>query len=76
MDVGFNTKHVHPSPLLANMDALHVKPTDVDIIFFSHLHFDHIGGFSEMKAKAFSLSQGPVDISKARVFAPEPITAS
>lgn len=30
--------------LIENLDALGVKPADVDVVVLSHLHFDHAGG--------------------------------
>ena len=33
--------------LLQNMNRLNINPLDVDTIFISHNHFDHIGGLSE-----------------------------
>ncbi len=31
-------------PLLESLAALGVAPEDIDIVVFSHLHFDHVGG--------------------------------
>jgi len=76
LDVGFNVKKEHPSPLLQNMEALGVKPSDIDMIFISHPHLDHLGGMAEQKAKTFSLSQGPVSLSDIPVYAPVPVSAS
>jgi metal-dependent hydrolase (beta-lactamase superfamily II) len=43
-DTGNNSKGATPAPLEHNMAALGVAPADVDIVFISHAHFDHIGG--------------------------------
>jgi 7,8-dihydropterin-6-yl-methyl-4-(beta-D-ribofuranosyl)aminobenzene 5'-phosphate synthase len=76
MDVGFNKKKEHPSPLLHNMKELGISTSDLDMIFFSHLHLDHVGGMTEQKEKTFSLSQGPVSIPNLPVYAPVGISAS
>ena len=55
MDVGFNQKKEHPSPLIYNMEKLGVSTDDIDCIFISHLHLDHVGGLQEQKNKQFSL---------------------
>lgn len=70
MDVGANVKKEHPSPLLYNMEKLGVKPGDIDMIFFSHHHLDHVGGMKEQRRGTFSLSQGMVGIGRIPVFAP------
>ncbi len=76
MDTGLNAKKEHPSPLLHNMEKLGVSEKEIDMIFFSHLHPDHVGGMKNQKDKTFSLSQGPVDLGKIPVYAPAPVNAS
>jgi len=76
LDVGFNAKKEHPSPLLQNMKTLGVSPSDIDVIFISHAHPDHLGGMANQKAKTFSLSMGLVALSEIPVYAPVSISAS
>ena len=76
VDVGFNAKKEHPSPLLHNMQKLGVSPSDIDMIFISHPHLDHLGGMNEQKTRTFSLSKGSVAIPEIPVYAPEPVVPS
>ncbi|MDA3897925.1 MAG: MBL fold metallo-hydrolase [Desulfobacteraceae bacterium] len=76
LDIGFNKKKEHPSPLLQNMKTLGISVSDIDMIFFSHLHLDHVGGMTEQTEKTFSLSQGPVSIPNFPVYSPIGISAS
>lgn len=76
LDVGYNTKKEHPSPLILNMERLGVKIEDIDMMFISHLHVDHLGGMKEQKKKQFSLSQGPMPVPKMPVYAPDNVTPS
>lgn len=76
LDVGFNAKKEHPSPLIQNMETLGVSTSDIDMIFISHPHLDHLGGMADQKAKTFSLSQGATALSDIPVYAPVPISAS
>ena len=76
LDVGFNKKKEHPSPLLHNMKKLGITESDIDMIFFSHPHLDHVGGMTEQKEKTFSLSHGPVSLPDVPVYAPDDISAS
>ncbi|MDO9263447.1 MAG: MBL fold metallo-hydrolase, partial [Desulfosalsimonadaceae bacterium] len=76
LDVGFNAKKEHPSPLLQNMAALGVSMSEIGMIFISHAHLDHLGGMRDQKEKTFSLSQGPVALSDIPVYAPVPIAPS
>lgn len=61
-DTGLNARREHPSPLLRNMAALGVSLAQVDAVFISHLHLDHVGGVAEMRMGTFSLSAGPVEL--------------
>jgi 7,8-dihydropterin-6-yl-methyl-4-(beta-D-ribofuranosyl)aminobenzene 5'-phosphate synthase len=76
LDVGFNKKKEHPSPLLHNMKTLGILPSDLDMIFISHPHLDHVGGMAEQKEKTFSLSQGSLLLPELPVYSPEEISAS
>ncbi len=76
MDVGWNTKRKHPSPLLENMKHLGVSVSELNMIFISHPHVDHLGGMKEQKTRTFSLSQGPVSIPAIPVYAPVEISGS
>ncbi len=76
MDVGFNKQKEHPSPLVHNMQALGVTPENIDYLFFSHLHLDHVGGMQEQKKGQFSLSQGPVSLSAVPAYAPTEMAPS
>lgn len=76
MDLGANGKKEHPSPLINNMKILNKKTEDLDFIFISHAHLDHIGGMKEQKQKKFSLSQGAVDLPAIPVYTPEPLVPS
>jgi 7,8-dihydropterin-6-yl-methyl-4-(beta-D-ribofuranosyl)aminobenzene 5'-phosphate synthase len=73
-DVGRNEKEEHPSPLLRNMEALGLSPADVDAVFISHCHLDHVGGIAEMKRRTFSLSRGPVDLAGKTAYVPTQMT--
>jgi 7,8-dihydropterin-6-yl-methyl-4-(beta-D-ribofuranosyl)aminobenzene 5'-phosphate synthase len=76
MDVGFNKKKEHPSPLLHNMNLLGVSPRDIDAFFITHLHLDHVGGLAEQRRGLFSISQGSVDVRPVPVYSPAPIAPS
>ncbi len=58
MDVGFNKKKEHPSPLLQNIKTLGVSLNDVDLMFISHRHLDHVGGMQEQKKKCSACHRG------------------
>lgn len=42
--------------LLANMKALAISPSDIDVIVLSHIHSDHIGGLSAVLAENANVS--------------------
>ena len=76
MDLGLNLKKEHPSPLLHNLGKLGFSVNEIDMIFISHAHLDHLGGFKEQKQKTFSLSRGDVKIGNIPVYSPVPISPS
>ncbi len=76
LDVGYNQDGAHPSPLLQNMEKLGLKLNDIDLLFISHLHLDHVGGATEAKQHTFSLSQGKLDLSKITAYTPEDMKQS
>lgn len=76
MDVGFNKKKEHPSPLLHNMNVLGVSPDDINAFFITHPHLDHVGGMAEQRKRLFSLSHGPVDVPKVPVYSPVKMSPS
>ena len=71
MDLGANEKKAHPSPLLANAQKLGVDLTDLDALFLSHLHRDHVGGIDEEKRRVFAFSKGPFSCKDLPVYSPE-----
>lgn len=76
MDVGANAKKEHPSPLLYNMTLAGKKFGDLDAIYISHRHLDHVGGMKEQKQRQFSMSSQYVELPAIPVYSPEPITPS
>jgi 7,8-dihydropterin-6-yl-methyl-4-(beta-D-ribofuranosyl)aminobenzene 5'-phosphate synthase len=76
MDLGFNRKKEHPSPLLTNLSLAGKRLEDLDAIFISHAHLDHVGGMAEQKKRLFSVSAGPVELPSIPVYAPVPLAPS
>ena len=74
-DLGFNRHQESPSPLEHNLAALGVRVEDLDGIFLSHVHRDHVGGARWERAKSFSvgLDQEPLP-NGLRVLAPIQMT--
>lgn len=76
MDVGFNAKKEHPSPFLHNLKKLGKSLENIDILFFSHLHLDHVGGMKEQRNKQFSFSDGQTTLPDIPIYAPEALMPS
>ena len=74
LDVGANEKGSHPSPLLANANALEIDLKTVDALFISHLHRDHVGGIPQEKEKRFSFSGEENPCGEIPVYSPRPLT--
>lgn len=73
-DVGRNVREQHPSPLLRNMEALGISAADLDAVFISHIHLDHVGGIDSMRRRTFTLSAQPVDLAGIPAYVPAPMT--
>lgn len=76
MDVGYNAKGEHPSPLIHNMKLFGVNLAEINALFISHHHLDHLGGSKDQRNHTFSLSKGPVDFPPVPVYSPVPLKAS
>jgi len=73
-DMGLNKNQEHPSPLLRNMARLGVNFDDIDMIFISHNHLDHVGGMENMKQGVFAPSAGYVNLRQMPAYVPELMT--
>jgi 7,8-dihydropterin-6-yl-methyl-4-(beta-D-ribofuranosyl)aminobenzene 5'-phosphate synthase len=73
-DVGYNKKQSDPSPLLKNMKELKIGIDDMDIIFISHNHVDHVGGMRYMRRKSFSLTGRQIELQGKKVYTPVPMS--
>jgi 7,8-dihydropterin-6-yl-methyl-4-(beta-D-ribofuranosyl)aminobenzene 5'-phosphate synthase len=76
LDLGFNRKGEHPSPLLHNMQKLGKSFDNIDAIIISHAHLDHLGGLKEQRSHQFSISQGAVKTPAIPVYAPARLAPS
>ncbi len=72
-DMGLNKNQEHPSPLLRNMARLGVSFDEIDMIFISHNHLDHVGGMQNVKDGIFAPSAGYVDLHQMPAYVPVPI---
>ncbi|WP_425062075.1 MBL fold metallo-hydrolase [Pyruvatibacter mobilis] len=73
-DLGFNRFDEFPSPLEHNMARLGVERSDIDTIFISHRHRDHVGGADWAKARSFSFGIQQAELGNVSVYAPTKMT--
>lgn len=73
-DVGRNVHEEHPSPLLRNMETLGIGVENIDAVFISHCHLDHVGGVGEMRRRTFSLSAGEIALPGTPAYVPTVMT--
>lgn len=69
-DVGQNTRGTDPSPLQHNMAALDISVNEIDSIFISHNHFDHVGGKNWSRENTFSLGVTQIPLPGKRIYTP------
>lgn len=69
-DVGCNERNEEPSPLMRNMGTLGISVSDIDEVFISHCHLDHVGGPRWAKNRTFSLSKEQVDLKGTTAYVP------
>jgi 7,8-dihydropterin-6-yl-methyl-4-(beta-D-ribofuranosyl)aminobenzene 5'-phosphate synthase len=70
-DVGLNHKKASPSALVHNMEVLGVSRDEVDFVFISHRHMDHIGGLAAQKARTFELTPDDAEPLPVDAYVPE-----
>lgn len=73
-DLGQNAKNESPSPLENNMRLLNVSIDQIDTIFLSHLHFDHVGGRGWSRQSSFSIGSQQIELPGVEVFTPVPMS--
>ncbi|RHX95833.1 MBL fold metallo-hydrolase [Leptospira yasudae] len=73
-DVGQNSNEENPSPLLFNMNRAGISLSEIDAVFLSHLHFDHVGGKKWERNRTFSLGNERIPLNGKKIFAPEEIS--
>jgi 7,8-dihydropterin-6-yl-methyl-4-(beta-D-ribofuranosyl)aminobenzene 5'-phosphate synthase len=73
-DTGLNSAEEDPSPLLRNMRKLGVTLNEIDIIFISHNHGDHVGGDKWAKDKTFSVTGSQEPLGDIKVYVPTEMT--
>lgn len=69
-DVGFNQSGLEESPLAHNVKVLELDLSDIDRVFLSHRHRDHIGGVDGEKSGQLILHTELGVPSNVPVFAP------
>jgi len=69
-DFGLNAASETPSPLETNMEVLGVDPADVDAVFVSHAHRDHVGGKRWARAESFSSGTEHINLSGVKAWVP------
>lgn len=75
-DAGFNPNGLRPSPLESNMAKLGISASEIDAVFISHLHRDHVGGVDNESSGRVSFGAGEPELKRRLLFAPVPLSHS
>jgi 7,8-dihydropterin-6-yl-methyl-4-(beta-D-ribofuranosyl)aminobenzene 5'-phosphate synthase len=73
-DTGLNDDDEDPSPLLQNMGRLGVSLSDVDTVFITHNHGDHVGGGKWAEKRTLSVTGRQVPLGDVKVYTPTEMT--
>lgn len=73
-DLGFNREADAVSPLQHNLAALGIQPGELDAVFLSHAHRDHLGGARWERERSFGFGRAQPALGTTRAFAPVALT--
>lgn len=69
-DLGFNRENEARSPLQHNLAALSIDRGQLDAVFVSHAHRDHVGGAAWEKSGSLGFGNEQPPLGRTRVIAP------
>lgn len=72
-DAGLNRSGDRPSPLERNMSKLGVAPGEIDAVFASHRHRDHVGGVAHERSGTLSIGASDAKLAGRPLLAPVPL---
>ncbi len=73
-DTGLNSSEEDPAPLIINMRKLGVTLNEIDTIFITHNHGDHVGGGKWAREKTFSVTGSQPPLGDMKVYVPTKMT--
>jgi 7,8-dihydropterin-6-yl-methyl-4-(beta-D-ribofuranosyl)aminobenzene 5'-phosphate synthase len=70
LDIGNNPDQVEVAPYMQNMQALNRSWDEIDAVFVTHPHPDHVGGVQPWKENTIAFGEIPVNQVNVPVFTP------